>query len=160
MPYGDSETKDRQRAYAKAWREANREKINGNNRDYYKANRKKEIERNRKYRKVHPSRSPGNPDRNHLREIRRRARSRGIPFNLTMEDMQRPAVCPVLGKPMGRGLGADWAASLDRIVPERGYVKGNVVWVSMRANRIKTNATADEIRRVSEFYGPLLAGAD
>ena len=40
--------------------------------------------------------------------------------------------------------------------PNKGYVKGNIIVVSMRANRIKTDATFDEIRKVEDFYEKLL----
>ena len=46
--------------------------------------------------------------------------------------------------------------SIDRIDPKKGYVKDNIIVVSMRANRIKTDATVDEIRKVADFYEKLL----
>jgi hypothetical protein len=46
----------------------------------------------------------------------------------------------------------DFSPSIDRIIPSLGYVRGNVVIVSMRANRIKTDATDAELRRVAKFY--------
>ena len=50
----------------------------------------------------------------------------------------------------------DLTKSIDRIDPKKGYVKDNIIVVSMRANRIKTDATVDEIRRVTDFYEKLL----
>ena len=50
----------------------------------------------------------------------------------------------------------DLTPSIDRIDPKKGYVKDNIIVVSMRANRIKTDATVDEIRRVADFYEKLL----
>jgi hypothetical protein len=35
--------------------------------------------------------------------------------------------------------------SIDRIDPKKRYVKDNIIVVSMRANRIKSDATVDEI---------------
>ena len=35
--------------------------------------------------------------------------------------------------------------------PNKGYVKGNIIVVSMRANRIKTDATIDEIKKLQIF---------
>lgn len=35
--------------------------------------------------------------------------------------------------------------SLDKIIPKLGYVKGNVWVVSNKANRIKSNATIEEL---------------
>lgn len=36
--------------------------------------------------------------------------------------------------------------TVDRIVPERGYVKGNVVWCIEKCNRMKNDATIDELK--------------
>ena len=46
--------------------------------------------------------------------------------------------------------------SIDRIDPKKGYVKDNIIVVSMRANRIKSDATVDEIWKVADFYEKLL----
>jgi hypothetical protein len=37
------------------------------------------------------------------------------------------------------------------MVPSLGYVPGNIRVISMRANRIKTDATADELRAVLRY---------
>jgi len=43
---------------------------------------------------------------------------------------------------------ADNCADLDRFKPELGYVKGNVTWISTRANRIKYDATVEELEKI------------
>jgi hypothetical protein len=43
----------------------------------------------------------------------------------------------------------DASPSLDRMVPELGYVKGNVSLICWRCNRIKGIATADDLERVA-----------
>ena len=50
----------------------------------------------------------------------------------------------------------DLTPSIDRIDPKKGYVKDNIIVVSMRANRIENDATVDEIRKVADFYEKLL----
>jgi hypothetical protein len=55
-------------------------------------------------------------------------------------------------------LAGDASPELDRIVPSLGYVKGNVLVVSRRANRIKTDATVEELQQVASFYAALTAG--
>lgn len=46
----------------------------------------------------------------------------------------------------------DNSPSLDRIKNDAGYIKGNVVVVSHRANRMKGDSTPEELRRLSDFY--------
>ena len=41
--------------------------------------------------------------------------------------------------------------SLDRIIPSKGYKKGNVVWISTRANAIKQDATPEEVMKVAKW---------
>jgi hypothetical protein len=89
-----------------------------------------------------------------LADARRRAREHNLPFDLKFSDIVIPERCPVLGIPLIRGKGKQHAGSpsLDRIIPNLGYVRGNVVVVSLRANRLKSNATLDEIRAIARFY--------
>ena len=66
-----------------------------------------------------------------------------------------PDCCPVLGIKLERnrdkcGPGPG-SPTLDRIVPSLGYVPGNVVVISHKANSIKSNATAAEIRAVADW---------
>lgn len=80
----------------------------------------------------------------------------GVPFNLTAEDLVIPARCPILGIPiavqqLGKRQPHDNSLSLDRIIPELGYVKGNVAVISQRANRIKNDGTAAELRAIAEW---------
>lgn len=69
-------------------------------------------------------------------------------------------MCPVLGIPIfsGRGKQIDNSPNLDRIVPEKGYVPGNVRVISAKANRIKSNATAEELKLVWEDLQKLEKG--
>lgn len=97
-----------------------------------------------------------------LMEAKSRAKSKRLDFNLELSDIVVPKVCPVLGMPLvnHKGLGKraryyDDSPSIDRIDNTKGYVKGNVIIVSWRANNIKTNATIEELRKVYEFYRDL-----
>jgi hypothetical protein len=100
------------------------------------------------------------PEQNFLILIRNRAKEQGTPFNLTLEDIVIPSHCPYLGiplvRPEERGPGwwdnkanRDVAPSLDRIEPSKGYTKGNVEVISYRANRIKSDGTAEEHERIA-----------
>lgn len=93
-----------------------------------------------------------------LASRRRDAKAKGIPFSITISDLLPvPDICPVLGIPMrpGPSGGADFSPSIDRIVPDRGYVKGNVIVVSLKANRIKNDATLADLQAVVKFYQTL-----
>ena len=81
---------------------------------------------------------------------RHRAKIKGLPFDLTRHDITVPKFCPVLGIELEKGKGRlhDASPTLDRLVPEKGYTKDNVVVVSYKANRMKSNATLSELKRL------------
>lgn len=78
------------------------------------------------------------------RAARARARKRGIPFDLLLEDIVIPPVCPVLGLPMDR-------PSLDRFDPTRGYTPDNIRVISTRANTLKSDGTVAELELVLAY---------
>lgn len=88
------------------------------------------------------------------RSAKRRALSRGWDFNIEVTDIRVPSHCPVLGIPLfiGKGKPTDNSPSLDRIKPEWGYIKGNILVVSHRVNKIKSDATLSEIQAIADFY--------
>lgn len=73
----------------------------------------------------------------------------GLPFNIELTDIVIPNVCPVFGIALrftpGEGRN-DGSPSLDRLVPANGYVKGNIWVISLRANRIKNDASLAELQ--------------
>ena len=84
-----------------------------------------------------------------------RAAKRGVAFDLDKEYVRGliPDECPVFKVPFvffGRALGP-WSPSLDRIDPTRGYIKGNVAVISLKANVIKSDATISEIQTVLDW---------
>lgn len=89
-------------------------------------------------------------ERKMLDRTRARANSRGIPFDLVLEDIVIPSHCPVLGTPLEYGSG-DNSPSIDRKNPALGYTKDNIKIISNRANMIKSNATSEELRKVYEY---------
>jgi len=58
-----------------------------------------------------------------------------------------PDMCPIFNEPLtnGKVVTHKWSPSLDRIDPNRGYMRDNVQVISMLANRMKTNATEEEL---------------
>lgn len=88
-----------------------------------------------------------NPEKSILKDARRRSIEKNIPFNLSSEDIIIPEVCPILKIALNKntGLWKDDSPSIDRIIPEKGYVKENIIIISYRANRIKNDHTISEI---------------
>lgn len=96
------------------------------------------------------------PERHMVHRARRRAKQRGLDFDLEVSDIIIPTHCPVLGIPLvptSHGRNQDDTPTLDRIIGARGYVKGNVEVISWKANRLKGDATPEELRRLADYYG-------
>ena len=93
------------------------------------------------------------PEMKMLYSARESAKRQGIPFNLDESDIQIPSRCPVLGIEIQRAddLRTYNSPSIDKLVPELGYVKGNVQVISWRANKLKGEGTAKEHRLISEW---------
>lgn len=89
-----------------------------------------------------------------------------IPFELAFNDIAWPAQCPVLGieldyrRGVKGGRASPHSPSFDRIDPALGYVSGNVIIVSNRANTIKSNAAPRELFSVWNFYAKLKAARE
>jgi hypothetical protein len=86
------------------------------------------------------------------------SRKRGYEFNIEKSDIVIPNVCPLLGIPLhhGEGIKCDNSPSVDRIDSSKGYIKGNVWVISEKANRMKTDATPEEIMIFSKNVKKIL----
>lgn len=82
-----------------------------------------------------------------------RARRMGIDFKITPDHIVIPDVCPALGIPLWHSANFPGPNSptLDRLIPDWGYVPGNVIVISHKANRIKSDATARELEAVAAW---------
>ena len=89
-----------------------------------------------------------------VQRAKQRAKKKNIPFDITSKDIYIPEFCPILG------IKLNWAdkqggnfdsPSLDKIIPSKGYVKGNIQIISKRANTIKGDASAEEIKLVFDW---------
>jgi hypothetical protein len=64
-----------------------------------------------------------------------------------------PDVCPIFGTVFvfkGNKVSSE-SATLDRLVPELGYVPGNIAVISMKANRIKNAYGSEDVLKVGEW---------
>lgn len=92
-----------------------------------------------------------------LRATRARARSLWLnkPCDLTADYLESiwTGVCPVLKIPLKWTTDRydESAAELDRFVPELGYVKGNVHFLSRKANRLKNNSSIQDIENLLKW---------
>lgn len=92
-----------------------------------------------------------------LGQAKQRARAKGMEFNITIDDLlPLPDYCPVLDVKLNYS-GTDAygfvnnSPSIDRIDSSKGYIKGNVMIVSWRANRIKADATLEELQKLVKY---------
>lgn len=136
------------RVQARAWEEANPEKlavIRERRAAKLKADplaRAKATTRTRDWERA-------NPITVLLKSARSRARSAGIAFTIDISDIQIPEYCPLLGitlVPRQGGYGPqDASPSLDRKDNTLGYIRGNVWVVSWLANKMKATASRAQL---------------
>lgn len=80
-----------------------------------------------------------------LRDAKLRAKRHSVPLDIDLDYLESIVVykCPIFNTPFIFGLGSRGLSgespSLDRIIPSKGYVRGNVAFISHRANTIKHN---------------------
>jgi hypothetical protein len=63
----------------------------------------------------------------------------------------KDGICPIFGTKMEFGGDKKTSPSLDRVDPTKGYVRGNIAWISDRANTIKTDANSEQILKVGKW---------
>ena len=121
--------------YVKEWRKNNPEK--------YKAQRKRARERRKEITKsVEEDRV-----QRLFHGVKKRCRENGICCDIkTYKEIEIPTHCPYLNiELVYDGSRGKNAASIDKIIPELGYTKGNIQIISMLANQMKSNATIEEL---------------
>lgn len=142
-------------AYAKNVYRANRPERVRAAREAYNARSASERQVAVAIRRADPNRNTEWRRRRLANHAKKRAAAHGLPYSISWRDVVIPKCCPVLGVELAtvaEGSVKPNTPSLDRIVPSRGYVPGNIVVVSHRANTIKNNATLAELRKIVAFY--------
>jgi len=89
-----------------------------------------------------------------LKAAKGRAKRNGLDFDICYEDILIPEFCPVLGLKLSldNSLNSrDTSPSLDRKDSSKGYIKGNVYVISWRANKLKSDATLEEISKIKDY---------
>lgn len=93
-----------------------------------------------------------------LAGAKRRAAAKDISFEITVDDIHIPKMCPILMVELGPILGSledrPRSPSLDRIDNSEGYVPGNVAVVSFKANQYKSDLSLEQIRKLYAYISP------
>lgn len=79
-----------------------------------------------------------------LKDAKNRAGVKNLVFELSVEDIVIPEICPVLGIPMT-------SPSLDRFDNDIGYTKANIRVISLRANQLKKDGTLEEFEKIVRY---------
>lgn len=85
-----------------------------------------------------------------LSQCKYRAEKKNIPFDITVDDLLDvyEENCPYLGIRLtisGNSRNEPSALSIDKIIPELGYVKGNIKIISYKANMMKSDADLNSL---------------
>ena len=137
--------------YNKKYYQENKEKRTESYKKYYQENKEKINEQAKQYRLE-------NKEMWMCTASKVRAKQKNLPFNLSTEYLKEiwpeDNKCPALGIKMKKGdfCVTDHSPTLDRIIPELGYTKGNVQVVSALANRIMSDATVNQVMAVAKHY--------
>ena len=102
--------------------------------------------------KCHADIHTSNPRNRLYASSRLNSRRKGIEHSIKLKDIPLPETCKYLGikidyrRASERGRLRSWdAPSIDRIDPTRGYVPGNIQVLSDLANRMKSDATVEQL---------------
>lgn len=107
----------------------------------YLANRDNALAQAREYRS-----DPDKRKKMQYQSLRAKAKKASIPFDLSFEDLVWPSHCPILEVELTHSGKSSWnSPSIDKVVPELGYVKGNVRVISNMANVMKHHASKEQL---------------
>ena len=140
-----SDCKDCQNKIRDKWAKANKERLS----DLAKAYRSREDVKARRNQQQLKWREE-NLDWELWHKAKKRSEKSGLPFEIERSDIIIPDTCPVLGIPLfiTKGTIGDNSPTIDKVIPEKGYVKDNIVVISARANRIKCDASLEEFELI------------
>lgn len=140
------------REHSKEWQEKHPERYKSLKDQWYKSHKDHHLDWHRKY--------LSDTFRRHYTRCQARSSRDNIPFNLTA-DFLKDLWEKQEGKCHWLGIQMDfdspnyhvYKATIDRLVPEKGYTQGNIVWASRFANIGRGNTPADEFKVFLENLG-------
>lgn len=131
----------------KLWKLNNPEKVKSYNRKYYVNNKDKFIAKLIRWREK-------NHEKTILFRAKQRAKQKQFEFNIGVADIIIPSRCPILDIEIIRNKNTSTkvnSPSLDRIDNTKGYIKGNIMVISNKANTMKNNATPEELIKFANW---------
>ncbi len=101
-----------------------------------------------------------NPEYYLWKGAKKRAKDKQLDFDIEVSDIIIPQFCPLLNIPIihkvGKGRRCENSPSLDRLDNSLGYVKGNILVVSWRANFLKSDSQFQELQLLVNNWGAIL----
>jgi hypothetical protein len=89
-------------------------------------------------------------DKKIYHRLKSRSKLKNLEFNLELSDIIIPNKCPVFNIPFIYG-DKNWTYSVDRIDNSKGYIKGNIIIISNRANRLKGDFSIEELKTMVNY---------
>lgn len=140
------------------YRKNNKEEVKKSKKKYYE-NNKEEIKRDKRQERKENGEEVRERDKRYrtknfkkqmFKRARQRAKENSLEFNITVDDIIVPEKCPILNilLSIGNKKREDNSPSIDRINNNKGYIRGNIIIVSWRANNLKSDASIDELEKL------------
>ena len=138
-------TADKKAELMKLWRLNHPEKMKEYYQRYYNKNKDKFKNKLNKWREK-------NHEKAILLRAKQRAKQKDFEFSLDAVDIVIPLRCPILDIEIirNKSIKAN-SPSLDRIDNTKGYIKGNIMVISNKANTMKNNATPEELIKFAKW---------
>jgi hypothetical protein len=92
------------------------------------------------------------PEKVMFQNAKHRSKSKNIEFNITIDDIVIPDLCPILGIKIIPYSNSYNSPSIDRIDNSKGYIKGNIQIISKRANMLKSDSTFEDVQKLYNWY--------
>lgn len=89
-----------------------------------------------------------------FRKLKTQSGPRQSKFDLVFEDIEWPTHCPILKIELDYSLNKRAkfnTPSFDKVIPSKGYVRGNVYIISAKANFLKNNSSYEEVCAIRTY---------
>lgn len=167
----NNKRREAKNAQAKEHYQKYKDDIQKQNKEYRKKNKDKlrEYEQSFERRTFHKQwvkkKRAEDPSRFLFYAAKRRAKLKNIPFDISKEYVAslfpKDNKCPLLKIDLivNSNKMEDNSPSLDRLYPNKGYIRDNIIIISYKANRIKNDATLEELKELTLSLDNVLNGS-